>query len=168
MLVDLSHVSPDTMNDALDVAEAPVLFSHSSARSGHRRPAQRARRGSQPAAGKWLRVVMVAFVPFFVTKEEPRFVRAAHAGRRTEPAGCGRTARNGGLERTRRPPTTLADVADHIDHIRDVAGIEPRRSGVRFRWNAQPSDRPRWTRRRLQSIPVSPPSWCGAATATPT
>ena len=49
MLVDLSHVSAEAMDDALDVAEAPVIFSHSSARALTRPPAQRA--GRRPAAG---------------------------------------------------------------------------------------------------------------------
>ena len=50
MLVDLSHVSPATMSDALDVAEAPVIFSHSSARALVDSPAQRPRLDSGPAA----------------------------------------------------------------------------------------------------------------------
>jgi len=88
MLVDLSHTSPGTMSDVLDIAEAPVIFSHSSARAlrDHPRnvPDSILRRVPQNGG-----VVMVTFVPGFLVD--------------------GREA-------------TLADVADHIEHVRRVAG----------------------------------------------
>lgn len=101
MLVDISHVSPGSMHDALDVAEAPVIFSHSSAKAitDHPRnvPDDVLRR--LPGNGG---VVMVTFVESFVNQEV-----ADYSG---PPEG--------------RPRATMADVVTHIEHIRDVAGVD--------------------------------------------
>jgi membrane dipeptidase len=129
MLVDLSHVSPGVMSDALTVSEAPVIFSHSCARAlvdvPRNVPDSILRR--LPANGG---VVMVAFVSGFVSPEvaayEDSLQAVAEAARREHPGDS--TA-----ERTRvaawraahpRPRATLAQVADHIDHIRQVAGVD--------------------------------------------
>src|SRR5688500_15519820 len=127
MLVDLSHVSPGTMSDALNVTRAPVVFSHSSARAltdvPRNVPDSILRR--LPANGG---VVMVTFVPGFVSP------RVAEHGARAQQALAATRARLGAdsaavrrevaaWDSTNRPPrATLSQVADHIEHIRRIAG----------------------------------------------
>lgn len=129
MLVDLSHVSAPTMHDALDVARAPVIFSHSSARATmhHVRnvPDDVLRR--LPENGG---VVMVTFVPHFVSdavlahyaEEKAQEARLGvwYPGRDTKIAEELRAW----LEENPYPPATTAQVADHIEHVIEVAGID--------------------------------------------
>jgi membrane dipeptidase len=102
VLVDLSHVSPATMHDALDASTAPVIFSHSSCRALADHPrnvpddvlARLAQNGG---------VLMVTFVPQFLSEEFSAWFDGPHD--------------------TQPPVVTISDLADHIEHARDVAGI---------------------------------------------
>lgn len=102
VLVDLSHVAPATMRDALETSGRPVMVSHSGAQAlcGHPRnvPDDVLR-----TIGERNGVVMVAFVPSFLSEERNQWVLAGEQG---DP-----------------PPVGVADVADHLDHMREVAGV---------------------------------------------
>ena len=129
MLVDLSHVSPDTMADAIRVSQAPVFFSHSSARALANVPrnvpddilSQMPKNGG---------VVMVTFVPGFISQEVADFNARENVERARLTAVTGSTADTitRGVEMWRSantpPRATIIQVADHIDHIRKVAGID--------------------------------------------
>ncbi len=129
MLVDLSHVSPGTMSDALDVSEAPVIFSHSSARAltdvPRNVPDSILRR--LPANGG---IVMVTFVPGFVSQRVADHARLrsdaerdAQARNPHDTAAVGRAMTQWDAAHP-APRATVKDVADHIEHVRQVAGID--------------------------------------------
>jgi membrane dipeptidase len=129
MLVDLSHVAPKTMKDAISVSRAPVIFSHSSARAlvDHPRNVPDDVLALLPANGG---VVMVNFVPDFISKDVWQWsAEKSAAEARLKSFHRNSTAEvEAGLKAWEaahpRPPVTIATVADNIEHIAKVAGYD--------------------------------------------
>jgi membrane dipeptidase len=134
MLVDLSHVSPDTMRTALSTTASPVIFSHSSARAivDHPRDVPDDILELVAANGG---VVMVNFAPSYISAERNRWEadRAAEAARFNSPPYDGLYI--GQPDRAKaalaqwdlthpKPAATVDQVADHVEHIRRIAGID--------------------------------------------
>ncbi|HXL08124.1 MAG TPA: dipeptidase [Gemmatimonadales bacterium] len=126
IVVDLSHVNDATMSDALHATRAPVMFSHSSARAltGHARDVPDSILKLVPANGG---IVMVNFNPGFVSEAVRVYEDSMEArARALRAAGVEATsiAESTKVWAARTPKATLAQVADHIEHIRAVAGVD--------------------------------------------
>lgn len=129
MLVDLSHVSPETMEDALRISQAPVIFSHSSARAiaDHPRNVPDAILKQLPANGG---VVLINFFSGFVVPESARIMSQMFEVRRKLKEQFGKDE-EGFTQAYRKwqaehpyPQGEVAVVMDHIDHVVRTAGID--------------------------------------------
>lgn len=129
MLVDLSHVAATTMRDALATSTAPVMFSHSSSRAicDHPRNIPDDVLAQLPANGG---IAMATFVPKFVLPEAVAWTRAADENMRAQGLHHLDTTERGmkvhaAFEAANpRPMATVATIADHLDHMREVAGVD--------------------------------------------
>ena len=130
MIVDLSHVSPGVMSDALTVSESPVMFSHSSSRAlaDHPRdvPDSILVRVKQNGG-----IVMVTFVREFVSQKNLDWRHRRMARQAELATGFGgdtarlRAAMDDWVKANPEPLVTLKDVADHFDHYKAIMGVAP-------------------------------------------
>ncbi len=128
MLVDLSHASDETALDAMRISEAPVVFTHQAARALCDIP-RNAPDDVLRALGKNGGIVMVTFVGGFVSQEMSDVVRPAMKAYRERAATAKTPAEREALRSEifgalKLPRVTVARVADHVEHVRDVAGID--------------------------------------------
>jgi membrane dipeptidase len=129
MLVDLSHTAPDTMRDAIRVSKAPVIFSHSSVRALCDIPRNVPDDVIQslPANGG---VLMVTFVVPFISQAAADIAKPAMEKYRTLAQGKSEEERTKlyeeimGEMRAKMPKVTIADVADHIEYVKKLAGVD--------------------------------------------
>lgn len=127
MLVDLSHVAPETMDDALRVSKAPVIFSHSSARAlcdvSRNVPDDILKRVTANGG-----VVMVTFVTGFIDPAVASIQQPAMAEFKRRSQGVSleeqERLKDELIKRLKLPKTSVAKVADHVDYVKKVAGVE--------------------------------------------